>query len=319
MASGVTVAYNGNVIHQMPSNGSFKMNTANVYMEGDVDVVVDVDSGGSTLVQKSITANGTYNASEDNADGYSQVVANVPNSYAQADEGKVVSNGALVAQTSATKTENGTYDTTLNNQIVVNVQGGSSTLISKTITENGTYHAEDDDADGYSNVNVDVAIANWDFTQSLIDSVNGLEATLTSGASRDSNGVTISGASGRIVLPKGVQGFMRTFEIEVGDITSATGSVFLITSGGDGIGYKDGSWRLYSGSWDTATNVTDLDAFANGVIKIYIDENGYWHIYKDDVLLWDSNKTLVPANQTATIGYSSNSLRTMVIKSVKVY
>lgn len=34
--------------------------------------------GGSTLITKSITANGTYNASSDSADGYSQVTVNVP-------------------------------------------------------------------------------------------------------------------------------------------------------------------------------------------------------------------------------------------------
>lgn len=33
--------------------------------------------GGSTLITKTITANGTYNASSDNADGYSQVIVNV--------------------------------------------------------------------------------------------------------------------------------------------------------------------------------------------------------------------------------------------------
>lgn len=34
--------------------------------------------------------------------------------------------------------------------------GGSATLITKTITANGTYSAEDDDADGYSSVTVNV-------------------------------------------------------------------------------------------------------------------------------------------------------------------
>lgn len=283
---GVSINYNGDEIVNLSGDGSLKLLTKNKYMEDDIEVDITRDM---TIISKSVTENGVYDAEDDDADGYDTVTVNLPNTYTASDEGKVVSSGALVGQTSKTVTGNGSYNTTLYNEVVVNVQGGSA------------------------------PIADWDFTQSLIDSVNGLEATLTSGASRDSNGVTISGSGGRIVLPKGVQGFMRTFEIEVGDITSATGSVFFITSGGDGIGYKDGSWRLYSGSWDTATNVTDLDAFANGVIKVYIDENGYWHIYKDDVLLWDSNKTLVPANQTATIGYSSNSLRTMVIKSVKVY
>lgn len=115
--------------------------------------------GGSSapnLGSKTITANGTYLASADNLDGYDEVTANVPNTYAAADEGKVVNNGALTAQTSRSVTTNGTYDTTLNNEVVVNVSGASPTLITKNITENGTYDAEDDNADGYSSVIVDV-------------------------------------------------------------------------------------------------------------------------------------------------------------------
>ena len=63
-------------------------------------------SGGSSpaLGSKTITANGTYLASSDNLDGYDEVTANVPNTYTIADEGKVVSNGALASQSSATYT-----------------------------------------------------------------------------------------------------------------------------------------------------------------------------------------------------------------------
>lgn len=109
------------------------------------------------LGTKTITANGTYSASSDNLDGYSEVTANVPNTYAAADEGKVVDNGELVSQTSATYTANDTYDTTLINSVTVNVSGSSPTLITKTITANGTYDASDDNADGYSQVVVNVS------------------------------------------------------------------------------------------------------------------------------------------------------------------
>ena len=80
------------------------------------------------LITKNITANGTYNSSSDNADGYSKVVANVANSYSQADNGKVVSNQELVAQSAYPTeiTENDTYDTTNYNSITVNVSGGGT-------------------------------------------------------------------------------------------------------------------------------------------------------------------------------------------------
>ena len=105
------------------------------------------------LITKNITANGTYNASGDNADGYSSVIANVPNTYAASDEGKVVDNGALVAQTSKNINANGTHDTTKNNSVVVSVPNSYSSgdegkvvnngaLVAQTsqnITQNGTY------------------------------------------------------------------------------------------------------------------------------------------------------------------------------------
>lgn len=38
-----------------------------------------------------------------------------------------------------------------------NISGGSATLIQKTITQNGTYSAQNDNADGYSQVIVNVS------------------------------------------------------------------------------------------------------------------------------------------------------------------
>lgn len=94
-----------------------------------------IPSGGSaTLITKNIDANGTYNASSDSADGYSSVTVAVPNTYTASDEGKVVSNGALVAQTARpdTITTNGSYITTNYNSVTVNVPtgGGSTELLS---------------------------------------------------------------------------------------------------------------------------------------------------------------------------------------------
>ena len=105
------------------------------------------------LVQKTVNANGQYNASDDSADGYSGVRVNVPNSYSASDEGKVVSSGNLVAQTTKQITANGTHDTTTNNSVVINVpnsyaaadegkvvSGGALVgQTSRNVTVNGTY------------------------------------------------------------------------------------------------------------------------------------------------------------------------------------
>lgn len=117
-----------------------------------------IPSGGSaTLITKNISANGTYNAASDSADGYSSVTVAVPNTYSAGDEGKVVSNGALVAQTAypSTVTTNGTITTTTNNSVTIDVPNtytasdegkvvSSGALVAQTarpdtITTNGSY------------------------------------------------------------------------------------------------------------------------------------------------------------------------------------
>lgn len=63
-----------------------------------------------------ITQNGTVDVKSK-----ASANVNVPNSYSAQDEGKVVSSGELVAQTSRNITGNGTYDTTENNEVIVSV------------------------------------------------------------------------------------------------------------------------------------------------------------------------------------------------------
>ena len=114
------------------SGGSFFMDLAPArghYIDsitvtmGGIDVTSQVFTPG--VGEKTITANGTYDATLESFSGYSTVTVSVPNSYSSSDEGKVVSSGALVSQTSASYTSNGTYDTTTVNSVTVNVSGGT--------------------------------------------------------------------------------------------------------------------------------------------------------------------------------------------------
>ena len=138
-------------------------------------ILVDPDpiqgsSGGGTLIEKTITENGTYLASQDDADGYSLVDVNVPNSYVAQDEGKVVSNGTLISQlTHKPITTNGTgIDTTIYSSVDVDVPNtytsedngkvvNNETLVSQTaypttITQNDTY-----DTTNYNRITVNVS------------------------------------------------------------------------------------------------------------------------------------------------------------------
>lgn len=96
-----------------------------------------------------ITENGTYNVRK-----YAQAAVDVPNSYTAADEGKVVDGGALVGQSARTVTENGDYDTTLNNAVSVNVPNPSAGELA--ISKNGTY-----DVTEYASAAVNVESGEW--------------------------------------------------------------------------------------------------------------------------------------------------------------
>lgn len=121
------------------------------------EIATKMQGGGSSITVEplTVTQNGITTAPSGKA--YSPVTTNVPNSYGASDEGKVVNNGALVAQTAhAPVTANGTIDTTLNNSVTVNVPASAPVLEQLEVSENGTY-TPDEGVDGFDEVIVDVS------------------------------------------------------------------------------------------------------------------------------------------------------------------
>lgn len=123
----VEISYKGSNIATMNASGTKTLLTEAKYLEDDVTVTYTRPAAPSGTKNISITQNGTTTEDVTNY-ANAEITANVPNTYAAADEGKVVDDGALVAQTSRNIDTNGTYDTTTNNEVVVNVSGGSDTL-----------------------------------------------------------------------------------------------------------------------------------------------------------------------------------------------
>lgn len=75
-----------------------------------VSAINAISDGGSTLITKSITANGTYSASDDSADGYSEVTVNVPSSGASSWT-KVAETSYQVSTTSTSAATVATWET----------------------------------------------------------------------------------------------------------------------------------------------------------------------------------------------------------------
>lgn len=119
----VEISYKGSNIATMNASGTKTLLTEAKYLEDDVTVTYTRPSAPSGTKNISITQNGTTTEDVTNY-ASAQITANVPNTYSAGDEGKVVSNGALVEQGSDTVTQNDTYDTTLISSLTVNVSGG---------------------------------------------------------------------------------------------------------------------------------------------------------------------------------------------------
>lgn len=300
------------------------------------------------LVQKTVNANGQYNASDDSADGYSGVRVNVPNSYSASDEGKVVSNGDLVAQTSKNINANGTHDTTANNSVVVDVpnsyaaadegkvvSGGALVgQTSRNVTVNGTY-----DTTTNNEVIVNVSgggdseggylqrkLLNFDFTKSLTDTVRNYTPKIAN-VTQDSQGAHFNSTSAYLKLPKDVSVNEITIEVDVVEMnmTSGTHRRFIIgDADGCGLIYRsNGKWAFYSYSW-VETTETDPHFFDGKTIKIHIDNQGYWHIYVNGVI-WFEPTISLDLNNTSTskylvIGSTTNwTIYDSIISGLRIY
>lgn len=140
-----------------------------------------VDPESITLVTLNVSQNGTTNAPTGKA--YNKVVAAVPNSYGASDEGKVVKNGALAAQGSATVTENGPVDTTEISAVTVAVP--VPVLDTLTAIANGTYTPTAGHAFGSVIVNVPSSGGGTDLAAAdvyVADYLSTTDLTITLGA-----------------------------------------------------------------------------------------------------------------------------------------
>ena len=186
----------------------------------------------------------------------------------------------------------------------------------------------------------DSAIYNWDFTQSLTDSVSG--RTAETNATQNSNGITFSGLGKYVFLGDMTSITNKTFEIDVTSIGTAVNvnqhrRLFTnCASNGSGdvndasIMYFSGRWNLSTGSTRTAiTYGDDVNMFDGKTVKIYIDSSKYVKISYKTIGADDSTYTVFgtyssPIETSVTgvsIGskYNYDSIGAAVIRGVRVY
>lgn len=199
--------------------------------------------------------------------------------------------------------------------------GVSPTLITRSITENGTYNASGDNADGYSQVTVNVSggggnqyAMNIDFTKYPSG------VTVFSNVSISSAGAVFNTTGKYFRLP--LSGAI-TIEIDVASmsLTSGTHRRFVMGDTSCGLIYRsNGKWSFYgSGSaWATDSDITDGSYFNGHTAKIVIDSSGYWHIYKDNTLMYEPDKPYSLVD-SLYIGASSNSINAVTISAIRVY
>lgn len=196
--------------------------------------------------------------------------------------------------------------------------GSDPILVSKTITQNGTYDASDDSADGYSSVTVNVSggLEEWDLTQSSVGLIRGIGLGLSS-VTIGSSGAVFDGTNDAIRLPTAWNGM--TFEVDVASMNLSDGAHrrFIMSTSQNGLIYRmTGVWAFYYGNWVDSSE-TDGSFFDGSTVKVHVDENGYWHIYKDGTLWWEPNIRLDVSEMN--IGSTNgNSINNAVISGIRI-
>lgn len=182
-------------------------------------------------------------------------------------------------------------------------------------------------------------IVHWDFTSEtnpLVDKVAGYTAILNNAPTINSSGVHIADDDESISLPKALFMLDATYEIEFGDFdikSTGTNARLFVTRPIDYSGQSANPtcglcyvfdtynvWGIYdtTNGWQTS-EVSDKNIFKNGKLKIYVDILGKWHIYANDVLMYETPLAPLIQQTIFSIGSGASSCEDIYVKDIKIY
>lgn len=133
-------------------------------------------------------------------------------------------------------------------------------------------------------------------------------------------GALLNADKSEIILPITFNNISLFVDVDTLQLTSDTNKRFIMGEYNQGLIYRStGLWGFYGGTsaWEM-TELTDGNLFDGSTVKVYIDSNNKWHIYKDGVLIFEPVNAL--AITTLTIGsYDGYSIQGGIITGARIY
>ena len=171
----------------------------------------------------------------------------------------------------------------------------------------------------------------FNFKDSLIDRIHGFEATLKNGATRDNNGVYLSGITQYIDLknvPLCLSNRKTTYEIKIGDCAiqnASTNNRFFMWTKERGLVYRgaQSSWQVYNGSsWYQGSGSSDPNVFKNKTCKLVFTDTNNLKVYSDDTLVFSNSYISMQNNVYVNefrLGGDATSFYNIYIERFKAY
>ena len=239
-------------------------------------VTVDVPASAVDSGYVYITENDTVDVV-----GYAQAVVAVPNTYTASDEGKVVDDGELVSQGSATYTINSTYDTTKIKSVTVNVSGGGSpTLQTKSVSYTPSESQQtaqvtaDEGYDALQEVDITVGAISSTYVGSGItrrdgDDLTASGATVSVPAGYYESSASKAVASGTAGTPSATKGAVSNHSIAVTpSVTNSAGYIASETKTGTAVTVS--ASELDSGTKNISANGNNQDVVGYAAVNVNV-------------------------------------------------